>query len=146
MKEKKNPDRHEAAVVLAKQALLEVTNQESFIDSPVIVTGSEVLLVEYPSQLPGYPGWKWTLSLSNNPGLKSTVLEVSLLPGEDSLIAPEWVPWAARSGNSAQTENGAITAGPRVEEEEDSLELREGRGGLDIDELDTEHDGEPELK
>ncbi|MGQ1798198.1 DUF3027 domain-containing protein [Kocuria oceani] len=47
--------------------------------------------------LPGYHGWNWFASLARAPRSRTvTVCEVGLLPGEDALLAPEWVPWSER--------------------------------------------------
>ena len=47
--------------------------------------------------LPGYRGWFWFATLARAPRSKTaTVCEVGLLPGDDSLLAPAWVPWADR--------------------------------------------------
>ncbi|MDO4897927.1 MAG: DUF3027 domain-containing protein [Rothia sp. (in: high G+C Gram-positive bacteria)] len=47
--------------------------------------------------LPGYRGWFWFATLSRAPRSKvATVCEVGLLPGDDALLAPAWVPWADR--------------------------------------------------
>lgn len=47
--------------------------------------------------LRGYRGWNWFATLSRAPRAKSaTVCEVGLIPGEDALLAPAWVPWADR--------------------------------------------------
>ncbi len=46
---------------------------------------------------PGYQGWEWEVSLARAPRAKTvTVCEVTLTPGEDALLAPEWVPWEDR--------------------------------------------------
>ncbi|WP_336922570.1 DUF3027 domain-containing protein [Aquipuribacter sp. SD81] len=45
----------------------------------------------------GYRGWAWTVVLARVPRARAvTVSEVVLLPGEDALLAPAWVPWADR--------------------------------------------------
>lgn len=47
--------------------------------------------------LPGYRGWFWFATLSRAPRSKvATVCEIGLLPGDDALLAPAWVPWADR--------------------------------------------------
>ena len=47
--------------------------------------------------LPGYRGWFWFATLSRAPRSRvATICEVGLLPGDDALIAPDWVPWADR--------------------------------------------------
>lgn len=46
---------------------------------------------------PGYRGWHWSVTLVRAARAKTpTVNEVVLLPGEDALESPEWVPWADR--------------------------------------------------
>lgn len=51
----------------------------------------------FASTLPGYRGWHWTVSLARAPRSRVvTVDEVVLLPGDDALLAPAWVPWEER--------------------------------------------------
>jgi hypothetical protein len=46
---------------------------------------------------PAYRGWRWAVTVSRAARSKTvTVDEVVLLPGEDALLAPEWVPWSER--------------------------------------------------
>lgn len=46
---------------------------------------------------PGYPGWRWAVTVARASRARVvTVDEVCLVPGEGSLVAPEWVPWAER--------------------------------------------------
>ena len=45
----------------------------------------------------GYRGWKWAVTVSCVEGFDTvTVCEVDILPGDDALLAPEWVPWEKR--------------------------------------------------
>ncbi|MCW2760458.1 MAG: hypothetical protein JWR85_659 [Marmoricola sp.] len=45
----------------------------------------------------GYPGWVWAVTVAHAPGAdKVTIDEIVLLPGEDAIIAPVWVPWRDR--------------------------------------------------
>lgn len=51
----------------------------------------------FECDLPGYRGWFWFATLSRAPRSKvATVCEIGLLPGDDALLAPAWVPWADR--------------------------------------------------
>jgi hypothetical protein len=51
----------------------------------------------FASRQPGYVGWHWAVTLATVPGDDSvTVDEVVLLPGEQALLAPAWVPWHER--------------------------------------------------
>jgi Protein of unknown function (DUF3027) len=46
---------------------------------------------------PGYVGWHWAVTVARASRAKVvTVSESVLLPGPDSLLAPEWVPWSDR--------------------------------------------------
>jgi Protein of unknown function (DUF3027) len=46
---------------------------------------------------PAYRGWRWAVTVARASRSKTvTVDDVVLLPGEDSLLAPEWVPWSER--------------------------------------------------
>ncbi|WP_258376039.1 DUF3027 domain-containing protein [Curtobacterium sp. MCPF17_021] len=82
---------------LAREALLEVT-PESTVGAPVgtVDEGDGVVSVLFANRLPGYPGWRWTVSVAKIGDDEPTVLEVELMPGDGSLVAPEWVPWSER--------------------------------------------------
>lgn len=45
----------------------------------------------------GYRGWRWSVTLADD-GTDGpvTVCEVALLPGQDAVVAPGWVPWDQR--------------------------------------------------
>jgi hypothetical protein len=46
---------------------------------------------------PAYRGWRWAVTVARASRSKSvTVDDVVLLPGDGSLLAPEWVPWSER--------------------------------------------------
>jgi hypothetical protein len=49
------------------------------------------------AHLPGYQGWQWAVVVASYPGADhATVSEVVLVPGPESLLAPEWLPWDQR--------------------------------------------------
>ncbi|HLS62970.1 MAG TPA: DUF3027 domain-containing protein [Ruania sp.] len=51
----------------------------------------------FAATAPGYHGWRWYVTLSRIPRSRNaTVCESGLLPGDDSLLAPAWLPWAER--------------------------------------------------
>lgn len=94
--------------------------------------------------LPGYRGWFWFATLSRAPRSRvATICEVGLLPGDDALIAPDWVPWAdrvrpedleenteqesteqenAESAETAESEESAELAENKAEENESAVE------------------------
>lgn len=46
---------------------------------------------------PAYTGWRWAVTVARASRAKIvTVSETLLLPGPDSLLAPDWVPWRDR--------------------------------------------------
>jgi len=46
---------------------------------------------------PAYAGWRWAVTVVRAPRAKVvTVSETVLLPGQESLLAPDWVPWHDR--------------------------------------------------
>lgn len=46
---------------------------------------------------PGYHGWYWAVTVTRIPRSRTaTICESALLPGPDSLLAKEWVPWSER--------------------------------------------------
>ena len=51
----------------------------------------------FASTQPGYRGWRWAVTvveLDDQPG--PTVDEVALLPGDDAIVAPPWLPYRER--------------------------------------------------
>lgn len=55
----------------------------------------DVITMKFVSRQKGYTGWQWHVTLFIG-GDDITVSEVNLIPGENSLLAPDWVPWADR--------------------------------------------------
>ena len=51
----------------------------------------------FESSLPGYHGWRWAVTVIKVPGgNEPTIGDVVLLPGPESLLAPEWIPYKER--------------------------------------------------
>ena len=66
-----------------------------FIDS--IEEDEGVVTYLFEGKLKGYVGWRWSVSVFEGlDDAEPTVSEVLLVPGPDSLIAPDWVPWSER--------------------------------------------------
>ncbi|WP_124054335.1 DUF3027 domain-containing protein [Arcanobacterium ihumii] len=86
------------AVHVSREALFEIT-QEKYIGehAGLLQEGERVVTHVFECLMPGYRGWYWTVTVSRAPRRNDvTINEVSLRPGEDALLAPEWVPWADR--------------------------------------------------
>lgn len=81
--------------------------------------------------LPGYRGWFWFATLSRAPRSRvATICEVGLLPGDDALIAPDWVPWADRVRPEDLEENAAQENAESAEPGE-SAETAEAEGSAE---------------
>lgn len=64
-----------------------------FVD--MIDEGDEVYTYLFETKQKGYVGWRWSVTVFD--GLEEpTVSEVLLMPGENSLVAPKWIPWSER--------------------------------------------------
>jgi hypothetical protein len=62
----------------------------------VLADDDHVVSHAFAAGLAGYVGWMWVVTLARVEDHPPTVDEVVLLPGEDALLAPEWVPWDQR--------------------------------------------------
>lgn len=113
------------AVDLARQAALETADVVGVGEHlGVRADGDRVVSHVFASVHPGYAGWRWSVTLARASRAKvPTVNEVVLLPGEDSLLSPAWVPWADR------IEAGDVAPGLVMPTEEDDPRLEPGYTG-----------------
>lgn len=82
---------------IARSALAEITAAGTFGDFLTETDeGQGVYTLLFAATMGGYPGWHWTVSVAELPDEAPTVLEAELMPGDGSLLAPEWVPWSER--------------------------------------------------
>lgn len=87
------------AVELARHAAEEEAESPSHVGEHEgsTVVGDRLVEHRFTATMPGYRGWHWTVTLARVPrGRTATVCEVELLPGPDSILAPEWLPWSER--------------------------------------------------
>ncbi|MHC6594535.1 DUF3027 domain-containing protein [Arthrobacter sp. C152] len=93
------PDAFLAAAVDAARTAIEGITPAATIGPHLAAKseGDRLVTHLFESRLPGYAGWQWYAVLTRNSRSKVvTVNELGLLPSEDSILAPEWVPWAER--------------------------------------------------
>ena len=111
-----------AAIELARHALEEVTAPITVGEYVAAAPDAERLVTHlFDCTLSGYRGWRWAVTLSRVPrGRTATVCEVELLPGEEALLAPAWIPWAER------LEPGDITRSDRLPRKETDERLEPG--------------------
>ena len=120
---------------VAREALLEITPDESIGDPAGVIDVSEgVVSVQFESALSGYPGWRWTVSLSTLDEGAPSVLETELIPAEGALLAPDWVPWSDRLADYKAAQEATASESSDDSEESD-----------DVDGADSDDDDDDDL-
>ncbi|HSV40729.1 MAG TPA: DUF3027 domain-containing protein [Nocardioidaceae bacterium] len=100
-KSKKAPKADErglAAVDAARDALLElIPGADVGEHLGAVSEASKVTSHFFACTRPGYRGWRWSVTVARAPRQDDvTVDEIVLLPGDDAIVAPEWLPWRER--------------------------------------------------
>jgi len=127
---------------LARAALAEITPVDGVGDyiGQVDEDGGAVSLL-FEAAMPGYPGWRWTVSIATVEGAEPTVLEAELMPGDGALLAPDWVPWSERLAEYKAAQEAEAAANGEGESDEDSDESDDDESDDDeSDEFDDEAD------
>ncbi|MFJ3713551.1 DUF3027 domain-containing protein [Streptomyces sp. NPDC090053] len=92
----------------------------------VVAEGDRVVTHYFECKEPGYRGWRWAVTVARASRAKLVTLdETVLLPGPDSLLAPEWVPWSER------LRPGDMGPGDLLPTEAEDLRLEPGYSGED---------------
>jgi hypothetical protein len=127
---------------VAYAALLEVTPVETIGDPAGEVAESDgVVSVLFDCALPGYPGWKWTVSVATVEGEAPTALEAELMPAEGALLSPDWVPWSDRL---ADYKAAQLAAGEEVDESDDDADDDSDDDEIDESDDDTDESDDDE--
>ncbi len=119
------------ALELARGAALEDAREPKFVGELVSIDQEDERIATYlfESSLPGYSGWRWAVTVIRvDADAPATVADVVLLPGAESLLAPEWVPYKDR------IEPGDVGVGDIVPTSSDDLRLVPGFDALPGDE------------
>jgi len=83
-----------SAVELAREAILDEQVGEHL---GVVAEGERVVTHHFASTMSGYHGWRWAVTLARASRSKHvSICETVLLPGDEALLAPAWVPWNER--------------------------------------------------
>ena len=137
-------------VDLAKSAAIDAADSKSvgeYIET--IDEGDSTFTYLFSAKLKGYAGWRWSVTLFAPAKQEPTVSEVLLLPGEDALLAPAWVPWAERLADwkALQAELEAQAALDAAEAEDAEGEIEDDLTGdeLDVDDEDSAEDADFEI-
>lgn len=87
------------AAELAKAAAIEDARDSKFVGGIVSIESDEDHVVTYlfEASLPGYSGWRWAVTVTKiDSDSAPTICDVVLLPGVESLLAPDWIPYRDR--------------------------------------------------
>ena len=83
-----------------------------------VVEGERVVTHLFACTRPAYVGWRWHVTVTRASRQKTvTVDEVVLMPGEEAIVAPEWVPYRER------IKPGDLSPGDLLPVEEDDPRL-----------------------
>jgi hypothetical protein len=132
-----------AAVDLARAAIEGIAKASEIGEHLAARTEGDRLVTHlFESRLPGYLGWQWYAVLTRNSRSKViTVNELGLLPSEDSILAPEWVPWAERVRPEDAREDEAAEEGAPLDEVAREADSADGSAASPEDELAKAHGG-----
>ena len=86
------------AAALARSAAIEDAKNKDYVGELLSIDSDEDHLASYlfSASLPGYVGWRWAVTIAKVDGGSPTICDVVLLPGPDSILAPEWIPYSNR--------------------------------------------------
>jgi hypothetical protein len=118
------------AAALARSAAIEDAKSEDYVGELLSIDSDEDHLASYlfSASLPGYVGWRWAVTIAKVDGGSPTICDVVLLPGPDSILAPEWIPYSNRITADD------VVAGTIVPTEPDDARLVPGSSVLPSDE------------
>ncbi|GAA4694300.1 Protein of unknown function (DUF3027) [Promicromonospora umidemergens] len=87
------------AAELARAAAQEVSERPDDVGEHLgtLFEDERVASHRFAATMRGYRGWHWTVTVTRVPrGRTATISEVELLPGDDAILAPAWLPWSER--------------------------------------------------
>jgi hypothetical protein len=130
-----------SAVDLARDALLSDVGADAVGEHLGCEPDAERVVTHYfAARQAGYRGWRWAVTVARAARAKAvTVDEIVLLPGEEAVIAPDWVPWNERVTAQDLHPGDLLPAAP------DDVRLSPGYTGADehVDSPSDEPQDEP---
>lgn len=131
---------------LALAALRAIVPADEIGEGHRVRADGELLVTHlFPATARGSRGWEWYVTLTRVPGSEeATVCESGMLPGEDALLAPAWVPWSERVLDSDHDEDREGEPGAEADGTEEPDEAEESDGSEESDTDDGSDQEEPE--
>ncbi len=88
----------EVAVGVARTAAVAEAGSGDQVGEFLVAIAEDDIAVTatFAAEQAGYGGWQWSVTLALLGETPPTVSEVVLLPGENALLAPVWIPWDRR--------------------------------------------------
>jgi hypothetical protein len=65
---------------------------------------ANVVSYRFQANMKQYLGWEWNVVVFQAKKADPTISEVVLLPGKESIVAPDWVPWSERRAELEKSE------------------------------------------
>ena len=80
---------------------------------------ANVVSYRFQATMKQYLGWEWNVVVFQGKKADPTISEVVLLPGKESIVAPNWVPWSDRRAELEKSEAKDLAVSD-LEESEDT--------------------------
>jgi hypothetical protein len=140
----------------ARNALIQATSKSmvgNFIE--VVDEGEGIATYLFENNQKGYVGWRWSITVFQlDASSPVTVSEVLLMPGPDSLVAPDWVPWSERLADykalqielEKQAALDALESDEEVDDDEDIEEDVEVEEELAVSDLEEGEDAKDDAE
>ena len=123
----------------AREALIAATSKSkvgNFIE--VIEEGEGLASYLFENNQKGYVGWRWSVTIFQADSAEPTVSEIVLMPGPDSLVAPDWVPWSERLADYKALQLEL--------EKQAALDAEEAEDSNDDTDIDSDEEDEEEVE
>jgi hypothetical protein len=65
---------------------------------------ANVVSYRFQANMKQYLGWEWNVVVFQAKKADPTISEVVLVPGKESIVAPDWVPWSERRAELEKSE------------------------------------------
>jgi len=88
---------------------------------------ANVVSYRFQANMKEYVGWEWNVVVFQAKKADPTISEVVLLPGKESIVAPDWVPWSERRAELDKSEANDLAVSD-LEVSEDSKADTEDTG------------------